>query len=224
MNLFKNALAAASLAAMMAPALAACPIVLDFEGIGDQSNINNFYNGGTDSTGHSGVNYGVSFAGDARGIIDSDSGGSGSFANEPSSKTVLFFLGDTAILNFAAGFDTGFSFFYSSNGGAVVDVYSGVNKTGTKLASLNLASNFDNGGCVGDPTGAYCHWDAIGVSFAGIAKSIDFGGTANFVAFDNVTFGSATPVPGIPEPSTYAMLALGLAGVGFVARRRKTAV
>ena len=136
----------------------------------------------------------------------------------------MFFLSDTAILNFAAGFNTGFSFFYSSNGAAVVDVYSGVNKTGTKLASLNLASNFANGGCVGDPTGAYCHWDAIGVSFAGIAKSIDFGGTANFVAYDNVTFGSATPVPGIPEPSTYAMLALGLAGVGFVARRRKTAV
>ena len=224
MNLFKNALAAASLAAMMAPALAAGPIVLDFEGIGDQSNINNFYNGGTDSTGHSGVNYGVSFAGDARGIIDSDKGGTGNFANAPSGITVLFFLSESAVLNFAAGFDTGFSFFYSSSGAAVVDVYSGINKTGTKLASLNLASNFDNGGCVGDPTGAYCHWDAIGVSFAGIAKSIDFGGTANFVAYDNVTFGSATPVPGIPEPSTYAMLALGLAGVGFVARRRKTAV
>ena len=224
MNLFKNALAAASLAAMMAPALAAGPIVLDFEGIGDQSNINNFYNGGTDSTGHSGVNYGVSFAGDARGIIDSDKGGTGNFANAPSGITALFFLSESAVLNFAAGFDTGFSFFYSSSGAAVVDVYSGINKTGSKLASINLASNFSNGGCKGDPTGDYCHWDPIGVSFAGIAKSIDFGGTANFVAYDNVTFGSATPVPGIPEPSTYAMLALGLAGVGFVARRRKTAV
>lgn len=221
MKVLKNLLAAAAVAAVVTPAFAANPIVLDFEGIGDQATIAGFYNGGTDSSGHSGVNYGVTFAGDARGIIDSDQGGSGNFANEPSSKTVLFFLSDSAVLNFAAGFDTGFSFFYSSNGAAVIDVYSGVNKTGTKLASLNLASNFSNGGCKGDPTGTYCHWDAIGVNFAGIAKSIDFGGTSNFVAYDNVTFGSAVPVPGIPEPSTYALMALGLAGIGAVVRRRR---
>lgn len=210
-------LAAASVAAMMVPAMAA-PVVLDFEGVGDLNAIGNYYNGGA------GTNYGVSFSGATLAVVDTDAGGSGNFANEPSSNTIMFFAdGDNAILNFAAGFDTGFSFFYSSNGAAIVDVYSGVNKTGTKLASINLASNFSNGGCVGDPTGAYCHWDAVGVSFAGIAKSIDFGGTANFVAFDNVTFGSATPVPGIPEPSTYALMALGLAGIGFVARRRKSA-
>ena len=40
--------------------------------------------------------------------------------------------------------------------------------------------------------------------------------------YDNITFGSVTP--GVPEPSTYAMLALGLlVGVGFVSRRRKAA-
>lgn len=31
-------------------------------------------------------------------------------------------------------------------------------------------------------------------------------------------------VPGIPEPSTYALMGLGLAGIGFAARRRKTSL
>ena len=73
--------------------------------------------------------------------------------------------------------------------------------------------------CTGDPTGAFCNWTAVGVAFAGIAKSIDFGGTANQTGFDNITFGADTPV--VPEPSTYALMALGLAGIGLVARRRQ---
>ena len=51
--------------------------------------------------------------------------------------------------------------------------------------------------------------------------SIDFGGTANYIAYDDVTFGSITP--GVPEPSTYALMALGLAGIGLVTRRRRSA-
>ena len=39
----------------------AAPFVLDFEGAGNFANINGFYNGGTDSQGNSGVNYGVQF-------------------------------------------------------------------------------------------------------------------------------------------------------------------
>ncbi len=221
MNMIKNLLATAGLAALMAPALAASPIVLDFEGIGNVTPVNNFYNGGTDGAGNSGVNYGVALSSDALGVIDSDQGGTGNIANEPSGKTVLFFLSNSAVMNYAAGFDTGFSFFYSANGAASVNVYSGLDKTGSLLGSITLASNYNAGGCVGDPSGQYCHWDPVGVAFNGIAKSIDFGGGANFVAYDNVTFGSATAVPSVPEPSTYALMALGLAGVGFIARRRK---
>ena len=218
MKFIKSAFAAAAIAAVMAPASAA--VVLDFEGVGNFAAINNFYNGGTDSLGNSGTNYGIAFSTATLGIIDADAGGGGNFANEPSPSTIMFFLdANNAVLNAAAGFTTGFSFFYTSSTAASVNVWSGLNATGTLLGTLNLNAQFNGNNCVGDPSGGFCNWTAVGVGFSGTAMSIDFGGTANQTGFDDITFGSVTP--GIPEPSTYAMLALGLAGIGFVARRRK---
>jgi len=191
-------------------------IVLDFEGIGDQANINDFYNGGTDSMGNSGTDYGIGFGSNTLGIIDADAGGTGNFANEPSADTVMFFLTGTAVLNYSAGFDTGFSFFYSSSTVASVFVYDGLDATGNLLATLDLsAQGFDN--CSGDPNGQFCNWSPVGASFAGTAYSIDFGGTVNQIGYDDITFGSATagggdddPTPA-PAPAGLALLGLGLA-------------
>ena len=222
MKFIKTAIAATSLVAAMAPAMAAV-VVLDFEGVGDLANINNFYNGGTDSQGNSGVNYGVAFSTATLGVVDADAGGSGNIANEPSGQTAMFFLSaSNSVLDVAAGFTTGFSFFYTSAGAASVSVWDGLGATGNQLGTLNLTAQFNGNGCVGDPNGQLCNWTAVGVAFAGTAMSIDFGGTANLTAFDDITFGSKDPgPPPIPEPSTYALMALGLAGIGFVARRRK---
>lgn len=209
--------------ALAAGSPATAAITLTFEGVGDQASINDFYNGGTDSAGNSGTNYGINFTSASLGLIDSDAGGSGNFANEPSANTIAFFLsGTAATMNVAAGFDTGFSFYYSAFQNAFVTVYSGLNGTGTVLATLPLSLNFNNGGCVGDPTGQACHWDPIGVTFAGIAHSVDFGGVANQAGFDNITLGSDIPGTGdVPEPTTWAMTIAGFGLIGGTMRSRR---
>jgi hypothetical protein len=193
-------------------------IVLTFEGVGDQAAVNDFYNGGTDSQGNSGTDYGINFSTTSLGLIDADAGGTGNFANEPSPSTILFFLsGGAATMNVAAGFDTGFSFFYTSinNPGSIV-VWSGLNGTGDILASIDLSAT--NANCSGDPNGQFCQFDPIGVTFDGIAHSVDFGGVANQVGFDNITLGSAIPGggggTGVPEPGMLAMFGFGLLLVG----------
>jgi len=89
---------------------------LTFEGVGNLASVNDFYNGGTDSAGHSGPNYGINFSSNSLGLIDSSAGGSGNTGNDPSGVTNLVFLdGSAATMNVAAGFDTGFSFYYAAN-------------------------------------------------------------------------------------------------------------
>ncbi|WP_253845079.1 PEP-CTERM sorting domain-containing protein [Microcystis aeruginosa] len=121
-------------------------------------------------------------------------------------------------MNVAAGFNTGFSFYYSSSLAGSVTIFDGLNGTGTQLAQVNLGVNFQNNNCTGDPTGLFCNWDPIGVSFAGTAKSVLFGGVANQVGFDSITLGSNTPGPvSVPEPSSlFGLLAVGFLGVGSV--------
>jgi hypothetical protein len=205
-------LTALAVGSLIAPANAAV-ITLTFEGIGNVNPVGNFYAG-----------QGIVFSPDTLAIVDLDAGGTGNIANEPSGQTVMFFLNsNNAILNFAAGFDTGFSFFYSSAQAASVNVYDGLNGMGNLLGSLSLTGQF-NQGCAGDPNGQFCNWTAVGVGFAGIARSIDFGGTANQVAFDNITFGSIDPGGGVPEPAAWAMMIAGFGLVGGAMRRRNTSV
>jgi hypothetical protein len=209
---------------LVSASASAAPITLTFEGVGDQAAVNDFYNGGTDSMGNSGTNYGVSFNNTSLGIIDSDAGGTGNIANEPSPNTVLFFLdSNSATLNYAAGFTTGFSFFYTSSTDATVNVWSGLNATGVLLGQVTVSAQF-NDSCSGDPNGSFCNWTAAGVLFDGTAMSIDFGGTANQTAYDNITFGSDKPgTPGVPEPANWALMLAGFGLVGGSLRQHRQA-
>jgi hypothetical protein len=209
---FKMGLAALAFAVAV-PASAAV-VVLDFEGIANGAPVGDYYNG----AGPASKNFGISFSPATLALVDADNGGSGNFGNEPSPNTIMFFLqANNAILNVAAGFTTGFSFFYTSSTAATINIYDGLNGTGTLLASIVLAAQFTDN-CVGDPTGDFCNFTPIGVAFAGTAMSIDFGGTANQTGYDNITFGSARPGP---EPGTLALLALGALALGATRRKQR---
>ncbi len=157
-------------------------IVLDFEGIGDQQSVGDFYNGGE------GTDYGVSFSDNTLAIIDQDSGGTGNFGGEPSPSTVMFFLtGSASTITVDGGFDTGFSFWYSAiNQPGSVSVYD-INDN--LLTSLYLPTTYSNGG---DPNGDFSPFVQIGVSFEGSASYVSFAGVQNQIGFDNITFGSST--------------------------------
>ena len=202
---------------LAASSTTATPVIgLTFEGIPDGALIDDFY-----------IDLGVDFSGSgAQALIDSDvvGVGTGNFENEPSPSTVLFFQSGPAILNFADGFMTGFSFFYSAGlqadgmtpAAAFVEVYPEINAGGTALAMFDLTSNWQDG-CENDDE-TFCNWDPIGVGFAGTARSILFGGDAARVGFDNVTFGAVSP---IPLPATVWLLASALGGLlGFRRLRR----
>ena len=218
--------AAGALVLLAAPAIAAAQ-VLTFEGIStfaggvNSAPIGNYYNGGA------GPNYGVQFSGNAlalclntaeRTCSNTSRGGRG----DPNSQgTAMYFqTGSTAYMNRAAGFTTGFSFFYSDvTGAGAFDVYSGLNGTGTLLASLTLpATATGPEPCYG---ANFCPFIAAGLNFAGVAQSVLFTGTDALV-LDDITIGSATAgAVTTPEPGTWALLASGIAGIGILARRRR---
>jgi len=202
----RNSLVAAAGAGLIAAPAAAAVDLLTFEGIGNLRPVGDFY----------APTYVFSPA--ALALVDSDAGGTGNFANEPSPDTVMFFPdADHAILNAPSGFTAGISFFYASSVPATVTVYDGSNATGRVLATLHLAAPAS--GCPGDPTGVNACWSKVGAAFAGTAFSVLFGGAANRTAFDNITIGS--PFAVIPEPAAWALLIAGFGLVGCAARRRR---
>lgn len=212
-----HALVTAAAAGLLTSSTMASTIVLTFEGLQSGESVENFYNGGTGSLGSSGPNVGVGFSPNTLASISSLQGGSGNFTNNPSGKTVMFFLsGSQSVMNIAAGFETGFSFYYSSISFAgSVTVFDGLNGSGSILATINLVPLGSNG----TPGAAFDIWEPIGIGFAGVAKSVSFAGTDNRIGFDDITFGSDTPGAIIPLPSA-GLLAMG--GMLVVAGRRRT--
>jgi hypothetical protein len=177
------------------------PIVLNFEGINSTypsgfAFISGFYDGGISSDGTTGTNYGISFSSNAQAIclntlgIDCSNTSRGGVGDPNSQKGGLFFLsGSQSFMDDPTGFTTGFSLFYpAANVPGGLSVYSGLDGTGTLLASLALPTN--SGSCPGYDAG-FCPFSPVGVSFAGTAESISFAGVENQIVFDDVTFGAS---------------------------------
>ena len=201
---------------------AAAVVSLDFTGVATTTNsttVGGFYNGGISGDNNTGTNFGVSFSNNT--LVINDYNGCCEPDSASGTKGILFFTsGAEVTLTYAAGFSNGFSFYYSSlSGSSTINVFDGLNGTGTVLATLSLVGQATLS-CPTGATGVYCNWTPIGVTFVGVAKSIDFGGVANFVAFDNITFGSDTPQTGVPEPSSVVMGFAGLSVIATLGRRK----
>ncbi len=97
-------------------------------------------------------------------------------------------------MDVVAGFDTGFSMAYSNPNGATlgIEIWSGLDGTGTMLASSVLGATTvgtDVSGCF---SALYCPFSDFSVAFSGTAESVIFTGTANQSVYDDFTFGSTT--------------------------------
>ena len=204
----------AVMSALAAPLFAALPaaaqsVLVTFETPSSFQSILTHYAGGTDQAGVAGANLGVSFGGDMLAVRNDDLGPY--FSNAPSAIGVMAPVGPDAFMNVAVGF-TSLNFFYSSSAAVVggVKVWSGLDGTGTLLTSLSLLNNAQTG-CNSAP---YCRFDSLSATFSGVGRSVGFDGAAGVAGFDNVN------ITVVPEPTTLVLMALGLAVVAGVARRR----
>lgn len=195
--------------------------------------VDDFYDGG----GGAAFDYGVTFSGDALAFclnrIGTPNCSNTSWGSDPGAiargteGAGLSINAREVFMNRERGFTTGFSFYFANPFGDAgrFEVWTGLNGTGTLLASRSMGST-PNGRS--DPAcfGAnYCPFIASSVSFAGVARSVRFTTErADFIIYDDITLGSRIPGTVVPEPATVALMASGLIVLAGVARRRARAV
>ncbi len=90
-------------------------VTINFEGLSDQEPVEDYYAGGLGGFGTGpGPDFGVVFSENVLAFIDSDEGGTGPVANEPSPDTVgSHAVGFLTAISVPGGF-TGLSFFYTT--------------------------------------------------------------------------------------------------------------
>jgi hypothetical protein len=198
----------------------ASPIpILNFEGSADGALIQDFYNGGTDSYGNYGGNYGVTFSG---GIVRVVNG--------------LTYLTNVSSIRIANAFYNGVSFSYStrqvpySNGLTPDYAPDDDDFRAELLPAPGSGVDLNDSSYLGNTTTGYCQhmpqqFCLFSGAFISAMPGVPLGGF-NFsrnAALDTIAFGSiALPANewAVPEPTTLATLGLGI--LGLIGTRRKS--
>jgi hypothetical protein len=228
-------LLAAGIAACLGTQSANAALVLPLGAIHTGDDIENYFDGGTDSTGQSGTDLGIGFSTNAiaQAAGTSASTGDGKFENNPSGQTEVLaftFSSTTAsYVNYAAGFSgLSFNYSFSNNSDAGVAeyayVYSGLNGSGTLLDTLSLTPAGTTVACV-TPGDSYCTWSQAttgSTTFSTAAESVLFGTSPTATStgspvtiseFDGLTL--VTPLP-----AALWLMISGLGGLLPLVRRR----
>lgn len=111
-------------------------------------------------------------------------------------------------MNYAPGF-TQFSLHYNT---ALypgnLSFWTGTDGTGSQVGPTELLG-LTGSDCGGDPSGFYSCWKKVAVTLPAMAYSVTFGGTANQIGFDNISFNPhQVNVPG-PLPIVGVAAAFG---------------
>jgi len=236
-RLSSKALIVAGFAAIALPSPSqADPITtLTFGALVNGVDIQNYYNGGLSSYAPAGdgPNDGLVFSSNAteqRAGFNgtAPNGGTGKFENVPSGTNgVLYFSFSPSTAGYfsdATGF-TALSFDYSLLGnssisGTTVDIWSGINATGTLLAQLALTPSLTPVAC-NSSHDEFCTWSTATLQGFGVAESASFtvaGSSSAQVEYDDMQ------ITGVPEPDSHLLLAGGLLILLGFARRTRRAV
>lgn len=217
----------------IAGAASAAPMFLNFDGSQSGALIGDFYNGGTDSFGNRGINYGVTFNQGATVRIDYG-------------KT---YLTNVTSISVRDGFTGGLTFQYATQGGDPnndsydfrVNLDTHLDQSYSQVLGATYLTNCTK------YAGGYCFFSGgFGRAYDATAREVTFTGQMinladgfGNIALDTVTFG-IVPVTGpngnippnsyvgndpllsqVPEPTTTALFGLGLLAAFSAARRKK---